>query len=731
MKNRIKEKLAFAVLSFLILVTAGLPFLSVYDLAQENTLFFVGMLALISCLTLLIKKHIIIFPLYILSYLFTLYHYFPAGQSFGITWFASFIQKLLQSYPKMLSGEINYLPDFFALPIILFLLIILNSLFIRYERWIMGYLLLISYLLMLAVFNHLNLGIQVILITAFAILFYGLKHAPPTASKKEKRTLFLSSGLILFLVAGSSFLLPMVFPQAQNFLFTQTAPIRNYMNHQGIYRQIADYGSSTASRTGFSQNDAQLGGPISDDQTILFTAKQTSGHYWRVETKNYFTGKGWKNTSEVVSVSDEQPLSISTNPEYQGHLGADTTITLSFMEATEYLPYPYGNISIPFNEIGRTEQIKEKERINLVTPSEKINLTWTKPSFTQEEMQQVPYAISQDIQMTQVPMTTPERVQKLAVSLTENQETLLGKVKAIERYLKQEGNYRYSKIDTPFTPPNEDYVDHFLFESKIGYCDNFSSAMILLLRSIGIPSRWAKGFSSGSITSNKDAEYQEYTIKNSDAHSWPEVYFQGYGWIPFEPTPGFTNDIRQSTATSNSTSESKPVNNSSESLLTAETKETTEAASTTTESSTKEDNQNSVLIKWLPVLPKIAFALAIILLAVFSFLLKRYFFLLHFRLYLSLYPDRFTHAYSIILRKSERILCRQTNETLTIYAKRFEKDYPQFHGSFIQLTELYECTFYGGIQPKKADYAGLLMHTARLLTNLKRNTYSKKEPKQN
>ncbi|MBM9834622.1 transglutaminase domain-containing protein, partial [Enterococcus faecalis] len=80
-----------------------------------------------------------------------------------------------------------------------------------------------------------------------------------------------------------------------------------------------------------------------------------------------------------------------------------------------------------------------------------------------------------------------------------------------------------------------DYVDQFLFESQVGYCDNFSTAMVVLLRSLEIPARWAKGFSPGSPATENGIT--TYTVRNLNAHSWVEVYFDGYGWVPFEPTP--------------------------------------------------------------------------------------------------------------------------------------------------------------------------------------------------
>ena len=127
--------------------------------------------------------------------------------------------------------------------------------------------------------------------------------------------------------------------------------------------------------------------------------------------------------------------------------------------------------------------------------------------------------------------------------MTKNEATLIRKVEAVEQYLKTSGNFRYSKTDTGHTPKEHDYVDYFLFDSKVGYCDNFSTSMVVLLRTLGIPARWTKGFTNGLRTGTDNQGNEEYSILNSHAHSWPEVYFPGFGWLPFEPTPSFANPM--------------------------------------------------------------------------------------------------------------------------------------------------------------------------------------------
>src|SRR5206468_6767534 len=98
-------------------------------------------------------------------------------------------------------------------------------------------------------------------------------------------------------------------------------------------------------------------------------------------------------------------------------------------------------------------------------------------------------------------------------------------VKRIEDYLR--ANYSYSE-----SPPRRDYpLRAFLFRDRIGYCQQFSGAMALMLRMVGIPTRVASGFSPGTPESGT------YLVTDFDAHSWDEVYFNRIGWVSFDPTP--------------------------------------------------------------------------------------------------------------------------------------------------------------------------------------------------
>jgi hypothetical protein len=92
-----------------------------------------------------------------------------------------------------------------------------------------------------------------------------------------------------------------------------------------------------------------------------------------------------------------------------------------------------------------------------------------------------------------------------------------------------QANYNYGE-----QPPRRRFpLEAFLFTDGVGYCQQFSGAMALMLRMDGIPARVAAGFLPGSYD---DATHQ-YVVRAVDAHSWVEVYFAGIGWVPFNPTP--------------------------------------------------------------------------------------------------------------------------------------------------------------------------------------------------
>ena len=127
------------------------------------------------------------------------------------------------------------------------------------------------------------------------------------------------------------------------------------------------------------------------------------------------------------------------------------------------------------------------------------------------------------------PARTTARVNALARQITASAPTTYDKIRAIESWLG--AHVRYS-LDAPLSPPNVDVVDDFLFRTRVGWCEQVASSLVVMARSVGIPARLATGFVPG----HRDALSGQFVVRERDAHAWAEIYFAGIGWQPFDPT---------------------------------------------------------------------------------------------------------------------------------------------------------------------------------------------------
>ncbi len=123
-----------------------------------------------------------------------------------------------------------------------------------------------------------------------------------------------------------------------------------------------------------------------------------------------------------------------------------------------------------------------------------------------------------------------EAMWQQARRLRADARTPYGAVVAIETWLRSTGGFTYD--ETPPATGGVPPLAHFVAEGRSGYCQHFAGAMALMLRMLGIPARVAAGFTSGTF------EDGGWTVTDRNAHAWVEAWFPGYGWLPFDPTPG-------------------------------------------------------------------------------------------------------------------------------------------------------------------------------------------------
>jgi len=313
-----------------------------------------------------------------------------------------------------------------------------------------------------------------------------------------------------------------------------------------------NYGlNKNGNRSGYGDDDSHLGGSFLQDHTVVFHAITKHREYWRVETKDFYTGKGWEGPSKDYGALNVH-LGFMANFS-QNVLVEYNKAFIEFKESAsiDKLVYPYGLVDVGVLQGPDLLADQSSGAIQKQTKNNQANeeylLHYEKPLFDLEMLRSTSEVDPQAIldQYTNVPEALPDRIGDLARDITASASNRYDQAQAIERYFGRNG-FVYETENVPFPEEDQDYVDQFLFETQAGYCDNYSTAMVVMLRTLDIPARWVKGFTGGEKIPNKLEEeelFDIYEVTNANAHSWVEVYFPEIGWVPFEPTQGFTNPI--------------------------------------------------------------------------------------------------------------------------------------------------------------------------------------------
>lgn len=285
--------------------------------------------------------------------------------------------------------------------------------------------------------------------------------------------------------------------------------------------------------------------------------------YWASLTYDVYTGHGWASSvTSSKTYQAGQPVRLESLPGY-------LTIQASVQGVKDLGGYLYS--PGPLVTIDRDYQVAWRQPppgpegsaiISGTLAQEAGDALGAKMSdnqYTVEAM--IPAAGSEELRSSdenypawiaerylKLPSTIPERVLALAHQLTDAVLTPYDRAMAIESYLR---TYPYT-LDLPEPPKDQDVADYFLFNLKRGYCDYYATAMVVLARASGLPARLAIGYARGTY----DAANSRFVITAADAHSWPEIYFPGYGWIPFEPTSGQAITVRPNNAINSDTEKS-------------------------------------------------------------------------------------------------------------------------------------------------------------------------------
>lgn len=462
--------------------------------------------------------------------------------------------------------------------------------------------------------------------------------------------------------------------------------------------------SSSISKVGLGEDDSQLGGSFIGDDTVVFTARAPESQYWRVETKDYYTSKGWESSGTQVSSEVEidgrfvhEYIISSTELNVEAE---EKTATIYPNIERAYVLQPYGikdfsteqqNVSLwlnPYTERLTTKTLDQNEQ-----SLSQYEMTYTTPEYSYTKLKEPveeDKIIDFSMPYLQLPSQLPERVTQLAYDIIEGHSTDYDKARAIEQYFKRSG-FTYETEDVAIPNEDQDYVDQFLFETKMGYCDNFSTSMVVLLRSVGIQARWVKGYADGTEVGRAEDGMRTFEIQNNDAHSWVEAYIDGVGWMPFEPTIGFANqaDINFDLELDESATEDQLQEQEQQRQELEQQEKEQEQVARQDEKQTKASG--GTVSKWLWLIPIALFIVAGIVYKLRRKWLPKVHVATHRRK-----PSNaatIQSSYKALLKQLEFAgLKRQKSETLQAFAKRVDDHFGTDDMS--KITALYEKTIY-------------------------------------
>ena len=327
-------------------------------------------------------------------------------------------------------------------------------------------------------------------------------------------------------------------------------------------RALIDYRHwDLLSANGISFRWDQSYGPLDWPQkgTLLIEVSSEKVHYWKATNLDIFDGVRWaRSTGPNTEPALGEPLKYhpkgvapSPDPEWVDRInfevrgltsdvaiGAGTTLALRPIEA---VPAPTGSgrsVTSSAREIATRLWSTTRSRARSRCAPRERPIRARRGATSPSRSRAAPTARGRSIPRSgaspvrprspnQVQGTPYEVMYALARRLAAGARTPYDAAHRIELYLRSNFEYRQDV-------PNRTYpLPAFISEDRAGYCQQFSGAMALMLRMLGIPSRVAAGFSPGG----RDPEHNNYLVDDTDAHNWVEVFFPTIGWVTFEPTP--------------------------------------------------------------------------------------------------------------------------------------------------------------------------------------------------
>ncbi|MET1042917.1 MAG: DUF3488 and transglutaminase-like domain-containing protein [Microbacteriaceae bacterium] len=276
---------------------------------------------------------------------------------------------------------------------------------------------------------------------------------------------------------------------------------------------------------------------------LTYTTTRETGHYLRMVTLDQFDGLQWEPTGVVVD-RDNTVDAIAAPPGLSDAVVRETVTTDVEIGSTvgRWLPVPYPPIEVG-GLVG--DWFWEPDGLSIRADNTYIRWqeytvqsAWLRP--TAEQLLAVGQRVPQPVeQYTHLPVDVAENIRAATEEVTGGLSTAYEKAIALQDYFRN-GDFDYSEdapVEEGYDGDGLAVISKFL-EVKQGYCVHFASSMAVMARLAGIPARVAVGFLPGELETDSQTREEYYLVTSHDMHAWPELFFEGVGWVPFEPTPG-------------------------------------------------------------------------------------------------------------------------------------------------------------------------------------------------
>lgn len=293
------------------------------------------------------------------------------------------------------------------------------------------------------------------------------------------------------------------------------------------------------SSTGYEAIPSRLGGPIELGDEKVMTVSSDKAQYLRGNIKHKYTGDYWEIVSSPLrdysSGNDFSSLSRDEKDLYYEKSTIKITFD-SFSSKTIFSPYRPAQIYLKYNSRLKVDRDYGLMTSNGIYTRESYTLVAQVPLAHNELMKSdIAYSKNDIINLDTYLQIPEERITEATRELTKDivgdLDTDLEKAMAMEEYLRN--NYEYS-LDVSIIPEGHEFIDYFLFQEEKGYCTYYATALAIMLRLEGIPTRYIEGYLAHEL--KEDGIYE---VSQKNAHTWVEAFIEPIGWISLEATPAY------------------------------------------------------------------------------------------------------------------------------------------------------------------------------------------------